>query len=246
MPGGATRHAMAARSPHVRPAIAVAALLLAAAPAAAAFGSKPRHQDGDTVRIAGLVTDAQGQPIADLAVVLEAGRRRFDIPTFEVARKHVVRRATTSGANGEFALDWRRATTSGANGEFALDWAWDPYYDDFRLLAELPMRVAGGERREVLASLDLTQRMLGDSPVPASLVVADTRLLVAFRGFLAGLTSEDERRTYESLGRPDSLQTFVDPRYTEESWWYFSAGKVVRFRDGVRSETADFPPVKPF
>lgn len=211
-------------------ALAVVALLTATAPAVARLGRSVPYGDGDRVTITGLATDGAGQPIADLEVVLEAARRRFSVAELATARKHVVRRSTATNARGEFSLDW----------------TWDGYYDDFRLQAEIPVRVASGEKREVLARLDLSQRILAGSPVPASLVVEDTRFLHAFRAFLAGLTSDDQRRAYEMLGKPDSIDTFVDPRYTEEAWWYFASGKVVRFRDGRTTGTTDFAPVRPF
>ena len=88
--------------------------------------------------------------------------------------------------------------------------------------------------------------MAAGSPVVATLEIADTRLLEAVRSFLASLRTADERRTYEEMGKPDSIDAVRGPGWIETTWWYFEEGRACRFRDGIRLEVQTFDPVRAF
>jgi len=194
--------------------------LAAAAPAASARGTV----------VTGRLSDAAGQPVAGLEVAIEASRSRLDFRTLRRVKEDTRRFAATAGAHGEFTVEWE-----GSEGA-----------DHFELVAGFRVRKAGGERFVELARSDITRRMAAGSPVVATLEIADTRLLEAVRSFLASLRTADERRTYEELGKPDSIEAVRGPGWVETTWWYFEEGRACRFRDGVRLEVRTFDPVRAF
>lgn len=199
-------------------AAAILSLLAAAPPAAAA-----RHDEGTRVEVTGLVTDAQGNPLPEVRVVLEASREVFSFRRF--AR--------------ELRDTQRAAALSGPRGEFSLVWPWNDYYNHFGLVAGVPVRTAGGERFEVLARLDVTRRIERNDPLVANLVVENADFVRTLRAFLASVDSDDERRVYQQMGKPDR----VEERGAERSWWYFEHGRLFRFADGELVETKAFDPV---
>jgi len=202
------------------PALVVAWLAIAGAAAAR----------GEATRVTGRLSNAQGEPVGGLEVVLEASRTRFDF--------HTLRR---------IPAETRRASAlAGPLGEFTIEWPGDEEFDRYELLAGFRVRKAGGERFIELARSDLSRRMAAGSPVVATLEIGDTRLLDAVRSFLASLRTADERRTYDELGKPDSIDIVRGPGWTEITWWYFEDGRACRFRDGVRLEVRSFDPVRAF
>jgi hypothetical protein len=205
--------------------VALALLALAAVPTSAAPAT------GDRVRISGVVTDSQGRPLSGLRVVLEASRRSFSV--------REMRRADR---------DTRRvAATTNERGEYSIEWPFDPYFNQFQLLAGLPLRKgAGGERLDELARQEVTQRVLLGGPVVAALVVANPQRIETMRRFLSGLDSEDERRVYGEMGSPDEVKRVRYPDHEEVSWWYFESGRMYRFRDGALEQVVPFDPVKSF
>jgi hypothetical protein len=193
--------------------------LAAAAPARA----------GATV-VTGRPSDASGQPVAGLEVAIEASRSRFDIRAFRRVVEGTERFPAVAGEHGEFTVEWPES------GEA----------NHFELVAGFRVRKPGGERFVELGRSDITRRMGAGSPVVATLEIADTSLLEAMRSFLASLRSADERRTYEELGKPDSIEILRGPGWVESTWWYFEEGRACRFRDGVRLEVRTFDPVRAF
>lgn len=222
------RHPVTPPSILGRPALAAALLCLAlfattmAPPALAS-----PYQKGESVQFTGLVTNAQGQPIADVQVLLEASRVKF---TYKKMRRTTVD-------------TFKVSATTDARGEYKIRWPWNDYYNGFELLVAVPVRRADGERLRILTRSDITERVSGGSPVVASLVVTDTSFLDTFRRFLAGLDSQPKRDLYQKLGRPDKVEETVPG---EVSWWYFESGKVYRFTGPAPAKVESFDPVKKF
>ncbi len=201
-------------------ALALAAALLVAPPAEA------RHQQGEKVQVTGLVTDPSGAPLGDVRVVLEASRKVFSLRRFAP----VVQDTT------------RLAAATDARGEYTLVWPWDKFYNQFDLVVGVPVRVPGGEKLEVLETVDITRRIDGPTdPVVVPLVVQNVDFLHKLRDFLASVDSDDEKRVYRELGRPDRVELHGEGR---ESWWYFAQGKRYDFADGRLVETKGFEPVQ--
>jgi hypothetical protein len=82
--------------------------------------------------------------------------------------------------------------------------------------------------------------------VVASLVVQNknAQFVTKLRELLASIKSDDERRVYDEMGKPDKVERVVYPGRTEVSWWYFDAGRVYRFQDGRLEQVVPFEPVK--
>jgi acyl-coenzyme A synthetase/AMP-(fatty) acid ligase len=99
------------------------------------------------------------------------------------------------------------------------------------------------------------EAVLDDHPEVAQAVVTvrDGRLVAhvvggadadVLREFVASVHSDDERKVYDEMGRPDKVERVQYPERTEVSWWYFDAGRVYRFRDGRLEQVVPFEPVK--
>jgi len=196
------------------------ALLLTALPAAAAA----RHDQGERVEVTGVVTDEAGQPLPEVRVVLEASRAVFSFRQF-----HRVLRDTR-----------RVAGVSDAKGQFTLTWPWDGYFNDFQLVAGVPVRTPNGERFEELARTDVSARIKQSNPLVVTLAVQNAEFVRTLRAFLASVKSDDERRVYQQMGKPDR----VEDRGRERTWWYFEQGRAYRFRDGTMVEVKPFDPVE--
>jgi len=85
--------------------------------------------------------------------------------------------------------------------------------------------------------------------VVVAMVVQNAEFITALRSFLAGITSDDERRVYRDQGKPDKVEERVyedGSGRKDASWWYFASGQVYRFRDGVLDGVDRFDPVKDF
>lgn len=201
-------------------------ILLAAAPLAAA-----RFAKGERVQLTGVVTDPQGRPLSDVRVSFEATRTYFSMRQLRRTQTEEVRRVTAA---------------TDARGQFTIEWPWDSYFNHFELVVGVPVRKA---RKEILAELareDVTQRLQGGSPVVTSLVVPakNADFVVKLRELLASIRSDDERRVYDEMGRPDKVERVQYPGRTEVSWWYFDSGRVYRFKDGRLDQVVPFEPVK--
>lgn len=215
------------KSPFLRLLLAAsllaAALLPGVSPLAAAS-----YAQGERVQLTGVVSDPAGQPLANVRVVLEASRTYFSL-------RHLRRE------QGEMR---RVSTTTNAQGEYSLDWPWDSYFNRFELVVGVPVRKAREDRVEELQRVDVTRRVLAGSPVVSSIVVENAELVRKLREFIASVASDDERRVYDEMGRPDKVERVQYPGRLETSWWYFDAGRVYRFRDGRLEQVVPFEPVK--
>lgn len=206
-------------------ALGLGALLLAT-PAVAG-----PYEDGTVIEITGLVTDDDGRPIPQVQLLLEASRRRIAFTKLKRVEENPVRLSTFTDDTGEYTLDWK----------------WHRYYNHFELRVVLAVRLPGGrERLEVLAEVDLSERIKQGSPVVAPITVEDTSFLEAYRDFLASLDTADERQVFGAMGKPDKVEALKFPAHREESWWYFKMGRTYRFRDGDLQQVVEFDPVTEF
>lgn len=201
-------------------------LLLAASPVAAA-----RFAQGERVQITGAVSDPQGRPLSDVRVSLEVTRTYFSVRQLRRTQTEEVRRVTA---------------VTDAGGQFTLTWPWDSYFNHFELVVGVPVRKARQEQLVELAREDVTRRLQGGSPVVVSLVVQkqNAEFVTKLRELLATIRSDDERRVYDEMGKPDKVERVQYPGRTEVSWWYFEAGRVYRFKDGRLEQVVPFEPVK--
>ena len=194
------------------------------APAAAA-----RYGQGERVQVTGIVADAQGQPLADVRVTFEATRTYFSLRELRRTAAKEVRRVSA---------------TTNASGVYAIEWPWDGYFNHFEVAVGVPVRTRTGERLEELGRQDATRRVLAGSPAVVAVTVADRRFLDTFREFLASIQTEDQRKVYEEMGKPDRVRNVQYPGHLESSWWYFESGRVYRFRDGRLEQVVPFEPVR--
>lgn len=214
------------QSPLLRLLLAAALLTPVLAPAAPAVAAA--YDQGQHIQLTGLVSDKQGQPLAGVKVVLEVSRTYFSM-------RHLRREAA----------DMRKVSaTTDARGEYTLDWPWDSYFNHFELTAGVPVRKGRTENLEELERIDVTQRTLAGTPIVTAIVVQNAAFITHLREFIAAVRTEDERKVYDELGRPDRVETVQYPGWAEVSWWYFDAGRVYRFRDGRLEQVVPFDPVK--
>ena len=217
---------------HALPAIPaiLAILILSVMSAIPSPAAAARYAQGERVQVTGAVTDAQGQPLADVRVTFEATRTYFSVRELRRTEDKEVRRVS--------------ATTNAA-GQYTLTWPWDSYFNHFELVAGVPVRVKGGsERMEELSRQDITRRVQAGSPAVVSLTVENRQFLDSLRQFVASIQTEDQRKVYQEMGKPDRIRNVQYPSYLEASWWYFESGRVYRFRDGRLEQVVPFDPVR--
>ena len=192
--------------------------------AGAALAKSYRH--GDIVVFEGVVTDNQSLPVGSLRVVLEASRRRLTWRRLKRQEEGLVRWSTLTDDRGFYQFRWE----------------WHDYYNSFRL------RVVAGAGRprpnENLKTFEIVE--LGGSPVVTSLAIADAVFIREHRRFVSSISSGDQRRIYEEMGKPDRVERMRRAGGEEISWWYFDSGQVVRFQDGSLAHIEAFHPVQPF
>lgn len=187
-----------------------------------------RYQQGERIQVTGLVADREGRPLSDVRVVLEASRSYFSMRQLRRAEKDIRRVSAVTNARGEYTLEW----------------PWDSYFNRFDLVAGVPVRKGSTEKLQELQRTDVTDRMLAGSPVVAALTVENAAFLQKLRQFVASVKSDDERRVYDEMGKPDEVKTVRYPNSTESTWWYFDHGRAYRFRDGHLEQVIPFDPVK--
>jgi uncharacterized protein RhaS with RHS repeats len=187
-----------------------------------------RYDQGQRIQVTGVVTDSQGQPIGNIRVVLEVSRTYFSMR--ELRR--------TAGA------DVRRVSaTTDARGNYTVEWPWDSYFNHFELVAGIPVRVKTGETVQELARQDVTRRVDAGTPAVVGVTIENRQFLDSVRQFLASIQTEDQRKIYQEMGKPDRIRNVQYPSYLESSWWYFESGRVYRFRDGRLEQITPFDPV---
>jgi hypothetical protein len=212
----------------IRWLLTAAALTLFVILGVAGPASAARYDQGQRVQVTGLVSDRQGKPLEGIRVTLEASRSYFSVRYFRKTQADDVRRVSA---------------VTNAKGEYTLEWPWDSYFNHFELTAGMAVRKGRTDRLEELAREDVTKRLLGGSPVVVSLVIENAKFVESLRQFLAMVKSEDERRTYDEMGKPDKVQRLEYPDHVEDSWWYFESGRVYRFRSGRLEQVVPFTPV---
>lgn len=195
----------------------------ALAPAAAA-----RYDQGQRIQVTGLVADAQGQPLSDIRVVLEVSRTYFSLRELRRTADKDVRRVSA---------------TTNSHGEYTIEWPWDSYFNHFELVAGVPVHTRAGESVQELTREEVTRRVEAGSPAVIALSIQNRQFLDNFRQLLASIQTDDMRRTYQEMGKPDRVRNVQYPGHLEISWWYFDAGKVYRFRDGRLEQVVPFDPV---
>jgi len=205
----------------------LAALIALAATVPAPAAAAP-YEQGQRIQFTGLVSDRQGQPLANVQVVLEVTRTYFSV-------RHLRREQ----------VDMRKVRgTTNARGEYSLEWPWDSYFNHFELAVGVPVRKARAEQLQELERLDVTKRAVAGTPVVSALVVQNAAFVSRLRDFLTSVRTDDQRRVYDEMGRPDKVETVQYPSWAEVSWWYFETGRVYRFRDGHLEQVVPFDPVK--
>lgn len=188
-----------------------------------------RYGQGERIQVTGIVADAQGQPIPEVRVVLEATRTYFSVRELRRTADKEVRRV---------------AATTNAAGEYTLVWPWDSYFNHFELAAGVPVRTRAGDGVQELARQDVTRRLLAGSPAVISVTIENRQVLDRLREFLASIRTEDQRKVYDEMGKPDRVRNVQYPTYLESSWWYFESGRMYRFRDGRLEQVIPFDPVR--
>jgi hypothetical protein len=210
---------------------ALAATVVTALPAAAEvpWPWRSKFAAGEQVRFAGTLSDSRGAPLVDVEVAVEAWRSGFDLRGLAWTRDQRTRATTRTNARGEFTIDW----------------TWEPELRKFALVAYLPYRGSSGPTEYELARADVSGKLRDGSPVTATLVAdaAAVAFLERLRAFEASLATADERAIYQDLGLPERVDTTNVGGGDESAWWYYAQGRVVRFRDGRRTEVQTFPPV---
>ena len=205
-------------------------LALLGAAALALPAAAVHYKQGDPVTLTGIVSDANGAPLAGVRVVFEASRSYFSFRQLRRDEK-----------------DLRKVTaTTDEHGSYTIVWPWDSYFNRFSIVAGVPVKVRGGEKLEELDRQEVTRAVSGGSPAVVSVVVKSREFLDRFRAFLASIQTDDQRKVYDELGKPDKIQNVQSQRSVESSWWYFEIGRVYRFRDGRLEQVVPFDPVKGF
>lgn len=208
--------------------LVLGAACAAAAPAAPLPWQAP-FAEGDPVRFQGTVAAPDGTPLPAVDVTLEASALKFDWRTFRRVRSASSTRPVQTDANGAFDLEWR----------------WDSSYRDFELVVSVPVRLSGRMVDYELARLDVSDRLRQGSPVASALTAERADFVRGLRAFLDSLSTDDERRAYDQLGLPESVDHVATATGRESAWWYFELGRVARFRDGRLTEVSEFDPVRP-
>lgn len=204
--------------------------LLVVGVAILAVPAEAGYEEGQRIQLTGLVTDPAGHPLANLHVVVEASRGGFSLRQLAKTKKDTTR---LLGVTNE-------------RGEYTLEWPWNRFYNNFELLVGVPIRRPDGERLKVLERIDISQKIKRGTPVVSAVVVDDHAYVTNLRAFLATIRTEDERSVHQQMGEPDKVERVELPGHYEVAWWYFEAGKVLRFRDGRLEKTDTFAPVKSF
>jgi hypothetical protein len=212
-----------------RRSILLGLLFLTAAMISARPSWAARYDQGQRIQVTGVVADAQGQPIPGVRVAFEGTRTYFSVRELRRTADKEVRRVSA---------------TTDAHGQFTVEWPWDSYFNHFELAVGMPVRARGGERLEELTRQDVTRRVLAGSPAVVAVTIENRQFIDRLKEFLASVQTDDQRKVYDEMGKPDRVRNVKYPGYTESSWWYFESGRVYRFRDGRLEQVVPFDPVR--
>jgi hypothetical protein len=188
-----------------------------------------RYDQGQRIQVTGIVADAQGQPLKDIRVILEVSRTYFSVRELHRTADPDVRKV---------------AATTDAHGNYTIEWPWDSYFNHFEVAAGVPLHTPTGETVEELTRQDVTRRVNAGTPAVVAITIDNLKLLDNLRQFLASIQTDDMRKVYHDMGKPDRIRNVQYPGHLEISWWYFEAGKVYRFRDGHLEQVTPFDPVR--
>ncbi len=201
-------------------ALAVALLWPAGIAQAAAPYSK-----GDHVLFSGQVQSTEGEAVGNVTVLLELSRTSFSLRRFKQVKKNTLQIPVVATVGGQYLHDWR----------------WDGYYNTFELAVGLPRKQGGRDDFEILYRTEITDSVQKGGPVVTPLVIGEDATLDWLRRLLDGTAGDEERRVFQEMGRPQRYDRVDDG---SSAWWYFEAGKVYRFRDGVLEQVEHFEPIK--
>jgi hypothetical protein len=211
---------------------AAALLLLGTALTLAALGAPAparaaSHAQGEEVEVTGRVADADGRPLAGLEVRLFAYHSTASLR----------RLARVEGYESHLS------TLTDAQGGFALRWPWHDFYDRFWVAAGLKLPAGGESDFHELTRVDVSRRMTEPGPVIVALELPRDAEVGSYVDFVSTLASEEQKRLFAQLGRPDRVDRLRLGQQEEVTWWYFRAGKAYRFRDGRLDLVIPFDPV---
>ena len=187
-----------------------------------AFADAP--SDGDRVVLEGTVVDGAGQPAKDIAVVLEATREKFSLRHFENRRGETLKLPERTDENGRFRFEW----------------TWDRHYNVFEIAFGLEVTRDGAPGFEIVERRDITSEVSSGASTALRIELDQVDWLQWLRLYIDGRASDDEKKIYRELGRPDKLT--VDG--TLSSWWYFTLGKVYRLEGGRLEQVVPFDPIE--
>ena len=213
----------------VLPPVLLGLLCLLAAGSLSPTAAAARYDQGQRIQVTGVVVDSQGQPINNVRVVLEVSRTYFSMRELHRTADKDVRRVSA---------------TTDVRGNYTVEWPWDSYFNHFELVAGVPVHTRSGETVQELARQDVTRRVDAGSPAVVGVTIENRQFLDNLRQFLASIQTEDQRKIYQEMGKPDRIRNVQYPGHLESSWWYFEAGRVYRFRDGRLEQITPFDPVR--
>jgi hypothetical protein len=187
------------------------------------------YSSGQAVTVQGTVADGGGRPLPDLKVTLEASRLGFSVYPWGTHKREVVTGSAQTSPRGDYGLEF----------------PWNDLYNHFELVVAIPVATPQGDDLQELSRQDITRRVLQGSPVAIPVTLTDTAFLDTLRQFLASLKTAEEQKAYHQAGKPDRVDRTSYPDHVETAWWYFTQGKVYRFRDGHLESVDSFAPVQP-
>ena len=185
--------------------------------------AEAQRKDGDVVKVSGQILDDEGVPVSGVSVLLEATRTTYSW----LKRKK------------ETEPPLQQIGQVDAEGRFEIPWSWHRRYNAFALTVAMEVTRGGQPDYEILHRQDLTTEMTGGAPVHVFITLKEAGYVRWLESYIAGQATEDEEQVFGDNGRPDRIK--VDDR--ESSWWYFTAGKVIRFRDGKLDQVIHFDPM---
>lgn len=207
--------------------LALALLLLAGG--ASAQEAERKLERGTPLKISGRVLDTSRTALGGVTVLFETSRHPSGL--FKKRKQETVDKVSLP-------------IQADADGIFTFDWPWDPYYDTFALAVALPIHQGSLHTFEILHRTDISAALLQGSLGEIELVVEESAGLVWLRRFLGEEASEDERRIFKELGRPDRYDA-PEEEGGEAAWWYFTAGKVYWFKTGRLDQVVHFESIPP-